>query len=168
MLELPRRSHAAYADRQDLAASRPTLTSATVGGSLIGGNGSDGGEIYACDLGEVAIAHDIRGVAGSYSGSVGSGHNTGSITVGGSAYGGKGNNSGDIYGAYKADGKIDNVSVGGSLIGGGRPAIHAGRMIADGSRERGHTRGGEKSHRLKRDGEAERGHQRKRGCRRRT
>ena len=105
MLELPRRSHAAYADRQDLAASRPTLTSATVGGSLIGGNGSDGGEIYACDLGEVAIAHNIRGVAGSYSGSVGSGHNTGSITVGGSAYGGKGNNSGDIYGAFKADGK---------------------------------------------------------------
>ncbi len=39
MLELPRRSHAAYADRQDLAASRPTLTSATVGGSLIGGDG---------------------------------------------------------------------------------------------------------------------------------
>ena len=39
----------------------------------------------------------------------------------------------------------------------GRPAIHAGRMIADGSHERGHARGGEKSHRLKRDGEAERG-----------
>ena len=29
-----------------------------------------------------------------------------------------GNNSGDIYGAFKADAKIDNVSVGGSLIGG--------------------------------------------------
>jgi hypothetical protein len=95
-----------------------TLTSATVGGSLFGGDGPDGGEIYAYELGKVAIAHDIRGGDGTYSGSVGAGNNAGSITVGGSVFGGKGDNSGDIYGGFHVDGKINKVSVGGSLIGG--------------------------------------------------
>jgi fibronectin-binding autotransporter adhesin len=95
-----------------------TLTSATVGGSLVGGDDSFGGVIYAYELAKVAIAHDIRGGDGSYSGSVGTGHNAGSVTVGGSVIGGSGNNSGDIFGAYHADGKINQVSIGGSLIGG--------------------------------------------------
>jgi hypothetical protein len=95
-----------------------TLTALTIGGSLIGGDGTVGGCIQAHDLGKVVIAHDIRGGAGSYSGSIGASQNVGSISVVGSVIGGSGNNSGNIFGSYMVDGKINKVSIGGSLIGG--------------------------------------------------
>jgi hypothetical protein len=95
-----------------------TLALAVVGGSLVGGDSTDRGEIYAYELGKVSIAHDIRGGDGDYSGSVGAGHSVGSITVGGSVIGGKGTNSGDIYAGYYADGNISKVKIGGSLVGG--------------------------------------------------
>jgi hypothetical protein len=95
------------------------LGSATIGGSLIGGDPADGGEIYARgNVGKVTIGHDIRGGDGPYSGSVGAGINVDRMTVGGSVYGGNGDNSGEIYAAFVADGRINNFAIGGSLVGG--------------------------------------------------
>jgi hypothetical protein len=96
-----------------------SLGSVSVGGSLIGGDAMDGGEIYASvNVGKVAIGHDIRGGDGPYSGSVGAGVNMDRVSVGGSVIGGSGPDSGEIYGTFAADGRINNISVVGSLIGG--------------------------------------------------
>lgn len=95
------------------------LNSVNVGGSIIGGDLNDDGEIYASgDLGKARIGHDIRGGGGTYSGSVGAGHDVGSVTVGGSIYGGAGNNSGNVFAAYLSDAEIGSVRVRGSLVGG--------------------------------------------------
>ena len=94
------------------------LASASIGGSVIGGDAAGDGQIYATgDIGKIAIRHDLRGGDDLYTGAVGAGHNVGSVTVGGSVYGGKGDNSGDIFAAYLADGTIGKVRIGGSLIG---------------------------------------------------
>jgi hypothetical protein len=98
---------------------RGNLDSAYVGGSVIGGDITDSGEIYARDnLGRVTIGHDVRGSNGAYSGSVGAGRNVVSVTIGGSLYGGNGNNSGNVFAGYVTDGQIDRVLVKGSVIGG--------------------------------------------------
>ena len=95
------------------------LTSASIGGSLIGGDAQSGGEIYATgNLGKVSIKHDLVGGKGDYSGSVGAGRNVASVTIGGSIFGGDGYNSGNVFGAYNENARIEKVTVGGSLIGG--------------------------------------------------
>lgn len=95
------------------------LKSITVGGSVIGGDTGDTGEIYAeGTIGSVVIKHDLRGGAGTFSGSVGAGVSVDSVTMGGSIYGAKGNDSGIVYGAYLAAGTLGKVSVVGSVVGG--------------------------------------------------
>jgi hypothetical protein len=95
------------------------LLSASIGGSVIGGNTGGDGQIYAAgSVGKVTIKHDIRGGDGAYSGAIGAGFDVASVTIGGSIYGGKGDNSGDIFAANVANGTIGKVTVGGSVIGG--------------------------------------------------
>jgi hypothetical protein len=95
------------------------IGSASIGGSIIGGDAPDSGEILADgELGSVSVSHDIRGGDGTYSGSVGSTTNVASVNVGGSIYGGIGSYSGLIFAAYAQNGRINSVNVGGSLIGG--------------------------------------------------
>jgi hypothetical protein len=117
------------------------MGSVTLGGSLIGGNGSNCGRIESyLDMGPVTIGGDIVGGSSSNgSGQLICGENMGTVTIGGSLFGGSGTESGTIrsgnkIGAMKiggdirggtgsgarieAFGNVTGVTVGGSLIGG--------------------------------------------------
>jgi hypothetical protein len=100
------------------------IGSITIGGSLIGGSGTDAGSISASGtIGSVKIGHDVQGGAGIDSGYIASGSQTniGTITIGGSLIGGAGNNSGCIAtpGSPTDDqGQNGAVTIGGSVIGG--------------------------------------------------
>lgn len=132
----------------------------TIGGSLIGGNTANTGEIFASgDIGAVKIGHDVQGGSASFSGFIfsftgkiaslaiggslvgGSGDDTGTVgcegdigvvTIGGDVQGGSGGASGFIQ---SANGGIASVMIAGSLIGGQTPGaanVNSGGIEADG------------------------------------
>ncbi len=89
--------------------ARTSIVSLTVGGSVIGGNGSetytDGsahlhdGQIYAGGtIGRVTVAHDVHGGAGDYSAAIHSSGRMGDVIIGGSVIG-VGVDSGAIEGS---------------------------------------------------------------------
>lgn len=103
----------------DLEVTYGVLNSASIGGSLIGNGGGNGGHIFADSIAKISVKGDLRGGDGDYSGSIGSGEGIGSVSVGGSVIGGDGVNSGDIYTSTAFEvSKIGSVSIGGSLVGG--------------------------------------------------
>ena len=119
-----------------------TLSSVTIGGSLIGGAADFSGRVFTQgDMGMVKIGHDVQGGAGLQSGYLGSGlgklagvsiggsligdgmdsgkitsiGGTGLVKIGGNSIGGKGSGSGSVF----SSSKLIGVSIAGTLRGGG-------------------------------------------------
>jgi hypothetical protein len=92
------------------------LTSATVGGSLIGGDGNNSGIIAAhFALGPVVVSGRVQGGSGANSGEIDSQTSTvSSVTVGGSLLGGSNTNTGEILGTTA----LGPVKIGANVIGG--------------------------------------------------
>lgn len=85
------------------------LASLTVGGSLIGGDTLFSGLVQTSgngDIGNVKIGHDLRGGAGAGSGSVNSDGKLGNVTIGGSQVGG------GTGGLIRSDLDMGNVTIG--------------------------------------------------------
>lgn len=92
-----------------------TLGSLTVGGSIIGGFGTNSGEIIASGaVGTVKIGGDLLGGSGTSSGVI-QGLKLGTVTIGGAISGGSGGFSGQVF----ADLVLSKITVGGALIGAG-------------------------------------------------
>jgi hypothetical protein len=91
-----------------------TLTSVSIGGSLIGSSGADSGAVEPADLGAVTIGHDVQGGSGEASGFIFSNSRITSVTIGGSLSGGSNTASGEIIG----NGDIGPVHIGHDLLGG--------------------------------------------------
>jgi hypothetical protein len=91
-----------------------TLTSVSIGGSLIGSSGADSGAVEAADLGAVTIGHDVQGGSGEASGFIFSNSKIASVTIGGSLIGGSNTSSGEIV----SQSDIGPVHIGHDLLGG--------------------------------------------------
>ena len=90
-----------------------TVTSLTVGGSILGGGGALSGEVHGGGgLGPVKIGHNLRGGTGESSGQIENGNK--SITIGGSVLGGSGVSSGQLV----TEGRVVAVKIGHNLAGG--------------------------------------------------
>ena len=92
-----------------------TLGSLTVGGSVIGGFGTNSGQILATGaVGIVKIGGDLLGGSGTSSGVV-QGDKFGTVMIGGAISGGSGFNSGQVFAGLT----LSRITVGGALIGAG-------------------------------------------------
>ena len=91
------------------------IGSIAIGGSLLGGSNAQGGDgaIECGSIGKISIKGDLRGGNGEFNGEISSGSNIGTVTVGGSIYGGEAVESGSIFST-----SLGKVTVGGSVIGG--------------------------------------------------
>ncbi|MGB8168534.1 MAG: hypothetical protein WCF18_13640 [Chthoniobacteraceae bacterium] len=118
-----------------------SISTLTIGGSLIGGATANRGEIFTTgDMGAVKIGHNLEGGAGTNSGSLftKAGGKIASVNIGGSIIGGAGDNEAEIAssaigpvtighdvkgGSGSGSGEISSltsitsISIGGSLIG---------------------------------------------------
>ncbi len=115
-----------------------TLGSVIIGGSLIGDLGSSSGSIFSNgDIGAVKIGRDVQGGTGAFSGKVQA--FTGkiaSVTLGGSLIGGSGASSGQIV----ANTDIGPVKIGRDMVGGS--GTTSGTIIASNGKLQGVTLGG--------------------------
>jgi hypothetical protein len=95
------------------------LTSASVGGSVIGGMASGDGQIYAKgNVGKITIKKDLIGGGALSTGLLGAGLDLGTVTIGGSIFGGKGDNSGNVLAGFEGAATISKIIVRGSVVGG--------------------------------------------------
>jgi hypothetical protein len=131
-----------------------TIGSVTIGGSLIGGSGSNSGEIFSFgNMGPVKIRHDVQGGSGLDSGFISSGGTLASMAIGGSLIGGSGDESGEIFnsagmgpvkighdvhggsgagsGFITTVGNLVSVTIGGSLNGGS--GVTSGVIFSNGN-----------------------------------
>jgi hypothetical protein len=92
-----------------------TISSVTIRGSLIGGSGTQSGEIFSFgNMGPVKIRHEVQGGSGSNSGFISSGGTLARMTIGGSIIGGAGLGSGEI----SSFGNMGPVKIGHDVQGG--------------------------------------------------
>ncbi|MHA3770905.1 beta strand repeat-containing protein [Verrucomicrobiota bacterium sgz303538] len=98
------------------------LTGVNIAGSLLGGTGQFSGFIQGNDdIGFVKIGHDLKGntdVTAVRSGIIASTGSIDQVTIGGSIIGGKGDSSGSIQAALSGTGTLNKVTVGKQLLGG--------------------------------------------------
>lgn len=94
--------------------SVPGIGKLTIGGSLIGSNGTDTGRINAfIGFGSIVVKGDIIGGDTQFSGCIQSANKATSVTVGGTIIGGDGEFSGSVRVS-----SISNLKVTGSIVGG--------------------------------------------------
>jgi len=95
---------------------------ASIGGSIVGGNGASSGEVYATtgSLGSVTVGRNIIGGQGGFSGAVGAYANLASVVVGGDLVGASyaGSSTLSVTGAIYAQGHLGSVLIKGSIISG--------------------------------------------------
>jgi hypothetical protein len=105
--------------------SATTLTSVTIGGSIIGGSVIGSGSINADTFGPIKIGGDLRGGSAQSTGAIinFSGGNTSiaSLTIGGSIIGGSGVDSGFVD---AGQGGLGPVKIGNDIIGGSNSAMN--------------------------------------------
>ncbi len=101
-----------------------SITSITIGGSVIGGiatNLADGGNagqgsgaIYGFNIGSVLVKGDLVGKSGRSSGTIFASNRLDQVSIGGSVIGG----DGEVTGGIQTAGSIGSVKIGGDLRGG--------------------------------------------------
>jgi hypothetical protein len=101
------------ADATGVIAGGDSIDSISIGGSLLGGDGLQSGQITANEFGKVTIKGSIVGGQNQFSGRISAG-NIDSISIGQSLIGGAAN----FAGAVSAEGSIGKISIKGSIIGG--------------------------------------------------
>jgi hypothetical protein len=111
----------------------PSPLPGVVGTSILGGSGSQSGEIAAVTVGTVSVAGDVFGGIGTASGTIQGGNNLGGVTIAGSLIGGnfqtgspgEAASSGLVFG-----GNIGMVTIGKSILGGS--GIGSGEVLSTG------------------------------------
>ncbi len=104
------------------------MGSITIGGTLVGGSGAEGGQIRSeGTIGAVKIGHDLKAGDGDDTGSIYAGSDVKSLSIGGSIIGGRGNESGSggnlRFGQVEIFGAVKSITVRGSLVGGDDPDL---------------------------------------------
>jgi hypothetical protein len=110
-----------------------SLSSITIGGSLVGGDGRASGTLHSSlDIGPLKIAHDAHGGRGNESGKISSGGNLTSLAIGGSLIGDQGRyDTTTQLGQVFVEGDLGLVTIGKDIIGGA--GVRAAELRADGT-----------------------------------